>query len=175
MKFSKILLTKEQIDARTEQLAEMIDEEFSGEEIVIIGVLKGACVFLIDLMRKLKTPCKIDFMAVSSYGSSTKSSGVVKIVKDLELPVEDKNVLIVEDIIDSGLTLSYLVDNFKRRNCKKLKIVTLLDKPERRVVDLKPDFTGFEIPDEFVVGYGLDYNEHYRNLEFIAILDEESL
>ena len=139
----------------------------------MVSVLKGAVVFLADLMRAVNLPLGIDFMVVSSYGAESKSSGVVKIVKDIDVNLADKDVLIVEDILDSGRTLSYLTQLLKSRNPASIRVVTLLDKPARRAVALQPDYTGFEVPDEFIVGYGLDYAEHYRNLPFIGILKPE--
>lgn len=168
-----ILFSVEEIKEKVAQLGKIITEDCSGEDLIVIGVLKGANVFLSDLIRKIEIPIIMDFIAVSSYGLSTESSGVVKINKDLDFSIENKNILIVEDIIDSGLTLKYLLENLKSRNPKSIKVCTLLDKPERRTVDIKVDYSGFEIPDEFIVGYGIDYAEKYRNLPFIASLKEE--
>lgn len=170
----KVLLTKEEILREVEQLGEKITSDYQGKEnILLVGVLKGAFIFLADLMRNIKLPVQVDFMAVSSYGASTESSGVVRILKDLDQDIEGKNLIIVEDIIDSGLTLSYMCKILKSRKPASLKICSLLDKPSRRKVDLKVDYLGFQIPDEFVVGYGLDYSEKYRNLPCIGVLKPE--
>lgn len=169
----KILLTKEEIEKKVTELGQEITAAYAGKKPLVICVLKGAAPFMTDLIRHIELPIEIDFMAVSSYGSSTESSGVVRILKDLETSSEGRDVLIVEDIIDSGLTLRYLVDLLKSRNVSSVRIATLLDKPGRRTIDLTPDFLGFSIPDEFVVGYGLDYNEQYRNLPYIGILKRE--
>lgn len=169
----EILLTEEDIRNKVAELGEKITKDHKDEDLILIGVLKGANVFMSDLMRKINKPIEIDFISVSSYGHSTESSGVVRILKDLDSEIEGKNVIIVEDIIDSGLTLNYLVQNFKTRKPKSVKICTLLDKPERRKVDIKIDYKGFVIPDEFIVGYGIDYAEGYRNLPYVATLKEE--
>ncbi|CAM3692497.1 hypoxanthine phosphoribosyltransferase [Marinicrinis lubricantis] len=169
----EVLYSEEQIQAKIQELGETIAKEYEGKNPLVICVLKGAFIFMADLVKRVNIPLEMDFMAVSSYGQSTKSSGVVKIIKDLDVTVEHRDVLIVEDIIDSGLTLSYLIDILKRRNASSVKIVTLFDKPARRTVDLTPDYYGFELPDSFVVGYGLDYAEKYRNLPFIGVLKEE--
>lgn len=170
---AEILLTKEQLQEKVEELGKIVSEEYKGLNPVCICVLKGAVPFMADLIREMTIPIEVDFMAVSSYGKSTTSSGVVRIIKDLEASIEGRHVLIVEDIIDSGLTLGYLVDMLKGRNAASVKIITMLDKPERRKVDLRPDYSGFTIPDAFVVGYGLDYAEKYRNLPYIGILKKE--
>ncbi len=169
---TRVLLTQEEIREKVKQLAEAVSRDYRDKKPLLVCVLKGAVVFLADFMRFLSIPVEIDFMAVSSYGHSTTSSGVVRILKDLDSSIEHKDVIILEDIIDSGLTLSYLRENLLSRNPRSLKIVTLLDKPERRVTDIEPDYCGFRIPDEFVVGYGLDYNEKYRNLPDICVLLE---
>ncbi|WP_031515466.1 hypoxanthine phosphoribosyltransferase [Desulfofalx alkaliphila] len=169
----KILLTEEEIKDRVQQLGRQISEDYRGESILVVGILKGAMIFLADLVRHLEIPTFFDFMAVSSYGSSTMSSGAVRILKDLDKSIEGKNVIIVEDIVDTGLTLSYLVDNLRAREPATIKVCTLLDKPDRRTVDVTIDYNGFTIPDEFVVGYGLDFNERYRNLPYIAVLKPE--
>lgn len=169
----EILFTEEQIQAKIDELGQQLNRQFAGRNPLAICVLKGAFIFMADLMKRLDIPLEVDFMAVSSYGQSTKSSGIVKIVKDLDVSVEGRDVLVVEDIIDSGLTLSYLVDVLKHRNAASVTIVTLFDKPSQRSVDLKVDLTGFSLPDAFVVGYGLDYAEKYRNLPYIGILKEE--
>ncbi len=166
----RILLSKEEIQARVRELGEQITADYRDDPPVLVGILKGAIVFFSDLIRSIELPLTIDFMAVSSYGSSTKSSGVVKIIKDLDHDITGKNVLIVEDIVDSGMTLSHLKQVLATRKAKKVSIVTLLDKPERRRTNLTTDYCGFQIPDAFVVGYGLDYAEKYRNLPDIGIL-----
>ncbi len=168
----EVLYSEEQIQAKVKELGEVISREYEGRNPLVICVLKGAFMFLSDLVKRIDVPLEVDFMAVSSYGNSTKSSGVVKIIKDLDVTVEGRDVLIVEDIIDSGLTLSYLVDILERRNALTVKIVTLFDKPTRRTVGLEADYKGFVLPDAFVVGYGLDYAEKYRNLPFIGVLKE---
>ncbi|MBA4542431.1 MULTISPECIES: hypoxanthine phosphoribosyltransferase [Thermoactinomyces] len=169
----EILISERQIQEKVAELGKALSREYQDLNPLCICVLKGAVPFMADLIRKLEIPLQMDFMAVSSYGNSTTSSGVVRILKDLDSAVEGRHVLIVEDIIDSGLTLSYLVEMLKGRNAASVKIVTLLDKPDRRKVNLSPDYSGFTIPDEFVVGYGLDYAEKYRNLPYIGILKEE--
>lgn len=169
----EILISREQLEEKVKQLGQVISRDYRGKTLLLICVLKGAVIFLSDLMRNLTIPVEIDFMAVSSYGFSTSSSGVVRILKDLDRSIEEKDVLIVEDIIDTGLTLSYLYKILRSRRPKSLKIVTLLDKPERRQVNIEPDYWGFRIPDRFVVGYGLDYNEKYRNLAAIYMLPQE--
>jgi hypoxanthine phosphoribosyltransferase len=166
----EVLLTAKQIEERIKELAEAISEDYRGNKILVIGVLKGAVIFLSDLVRHLTIPVEIDFMAVSSYGADTNSSGVVRILKDLEQSITDKEVLIVEDIIDTGLTLTYLYENLLRRGPKSLKVVTLLDKPDRRQVSFNPDYCGFKIPDRFVIGYGLDFDENYRHLADLRVL-----
>lgn len=169
----EILFTREEIHKKVKQLGKEIMEDYrQDDEIVVIGVLKGASVFMSDLIREIDLPVYIDFIAVSSYGYSTESSGIVRILKDLDLEVEGKHVLIVEDIVDTGLTLQYLTNNLRARNVKSLKICTLLDKPKRRKCDLHIDYIGFEIPDRFIVGYGIDYGEKYRNLPYIAAIKE---
>ena len=169
----EVLYNEEEIKAKVKELGETLSKDYSGRNPLVICVLKGAFIFMADLVKAINVPLELDFMAVSSYGHSTKSSGVVKIIKDLDVTVEGRDVLIVEDIIDSGLTLSYLIDVLERRNAKSVTVVTLFDKPARRTVELEADYTGFTIPDEFVVGYGLDYAEKYRNLPFVGILKPE--
>lgn len=169
----EILYDAEQIQDKIKELGEALSRDFEGRNPLVICVLKGAFIFMADLVKNITIPLEIDFMAISSYGQSTKSSGVVKIIKDLDVSVEGRDVLIVEDIIDSGLTLSYLIDVLERRNSKSVTVVTLFDKPNRRTVDLEADYTGFSLPDEFVVGYGLDFAEKYRNLPFIGVLKPE--
>ncbi|GFN35201.1 hypoxanthine phosphoribosyltransferase [Tepidimicrobium xylanilyticum] len=168
----EILLTEDQITARIKELGRMITEDYKGKNLMLVGILKGAVIFMAELAKNIDMPVLMDFMAVSSYGKSSTSTGIVRIVKDLDCSVEDKDILIVEDIIDTGLTLSYLTDNLKKRRAKSVKIVTLLDKPERRKTEVPVDYIGFKIPDEFVVGYGLDYAEQYRNLPYVAALKE---
>ena len=169
----KPYISEEDILKRVEELAKEIDKDFEGEEVLLIGLLRGSVVFLSDLCRKLKTADTLDFMVVSSYGNGMESSRNVKIIKDLEENVKDRNVLIVEDIIDTGNTLKKVKEIIETREPKKIKIVTLLDKPERREVEIDVQYIGFEIPNEFVVGYGLDYNENYRNLPYVGVLKEE--
>lgn len=168
-----VLFSEEQIRHKVEELGGEITRDFEGRNPLVICVLKGAFIFMADLVKHIPIPLEIDFMAVSSYGQSTKSSGVVKIIKDLDVTVEGRDVLIVEDIIDSGLTLSYLIDVLERRNALSVTVVTLFDKPARRSVELEPDYKGFTLPDEFIVGYGLDYGEKYRNLPYIGVLKPE--
>ena len=169
----EVLFTEEEIQKRVRELGEAITNDYRGSSPVLIGILKGGLPFLADLMRAIDLPLSYDLMAVSSYGASTKSSGTVRILKDLDLSIENRDVIIVEDIVDTGLTLKYLLENLKSRQVNSLKICTLLDKPSRRKVAIQPDYNGFEIPDKFVVGYGLDYMENYRNLPYIGILKDE--
>lgn len=169
----KVLLSEEEIKNKVQELGRVITEEYRGKNLLLVTVLKGAVVFLADLMRAIDTPAEIDFMVVSSYGSGVKSSGVVKIVKDLDVPLKDRHILIVEDILDSGLTLSYIKGILQDRGPASIRIVTLLDKPARRKADIKADYVGFEVPDDFVIGYGLDYDEKYRNLPYIGVLKPE--
>lgn len=169
----EVLLTEEEIEERVSELAKEISEEYRGKDLLVVGILKGAVIFLSDLVKRLDFPVMLDFMAVSSYGKSSVSTGEVRILKDLDYSVEGKDILIVEDIIDTGLTLNYLKDILGKRGARSVKICTLLDKPERRTIGVSIDFMGFEIPDEFVVGYGLDYNEQYRNYPFVGALKEE--
>lgn len=169
----EILLTEEQIAEKVKELGITLTEEYKDKNPLVICVLRGAVVFMADIIRHMNIRCEMDFMAVSSYGAGTESSGSVKILKDLDTSVQNRHVLIVEDIMDSGLTLSKLVELMKHREAASVKVVTLLNKPERRKVDISPDYSGFTIPDEFVVGYGLDYAEAYRNLPYIGILKPE--
>ena len=169
----EVLLSEEQINQKTRELGALLTEEYKDQYPLAIGILKGAMPFMSDLMKRVDTYIEMDYMDVSSYGNATVSSGEVKIVKDLNTSVEGRDILIIEDIIDSGMTLSYLVDLFKYRKAKSIKIVTLLDKPTGRKVDLKADYVGFEVPDAFVVGYGLDYAEKYRNLPYVGVLKKE--
>lgn len=167
----RVLIPEEEIEKRILQMAKDISEFYQGEPVHLVSVLKGGVFFTCELAKRLSIPVSIDFMSVSSYGNGTKSSGVVKVIKDLDEAIEGKHVLVVEDIVDSGRTLSYLLDNLRSRKPKSLRLCTLLDKPERRVTDVHVDYTGFEIPDEFVVGYGLDYMQHYRNLPYIGVVE----
>ena len=167
----RVLLSEEEVDSRMREIAAKISRDYAGKEIHLICVLKGGVFFTCELAKRITVPVTLDFMSVSSYGDDTKSSGVVKIVKDLDQPLEGKNVLIVEDIIDSGRTLSYLIDILGKRKPESIHLCTLLDKPERRVRDVKVDYSCFNIPDEFVVGYGLDYAQKYRNLPFIGVVE----
>jgi hypoxanthine phosphoribosyltransferase len=169
----QILYTEEQIQTKIKELGEQITADFKDKNPLLICVLKGAFIFMADLVKRIEIPLQIDFMAVSSYGLAAKTSGEVKIIKDLDAPVQGRHIIIVEDIIDSGLTLSYLMDVLERRNAQSLTIVTLFNKPMRRNVELEPNYIGFELPDEFVVGYGLDYAEKYRNLPYIGVLKKE--
>ncbi|MCL0071881.1 hypoxanthine phosphoribosyltransferase [Peptococcaceae bacterium] len=170
----EIMFSESEIKNKIKELGERISNDYKEcESITVVGILKGAVIFMSDLVRSISVPVFFDFMAVSSYSSSTESSGVVRILKDLDKNVESKHVLIVEDIVDTGLTLNYLINNLRNRNVVSLKVCTLLDKPSRRKVDVRIDYNGFEIPDEFVVGYGLDFNECYRNLPYIAVLKPE--
>jgi len=169
----EILYTEKQLKEITEELGKKISKDYQGKELILVGILKGSILFMADLIREITIPCTMDFMAVSSYGNSSESSGIVRILKDLDFVIENKNVLIVEDIIDSGTTLSYLMDYLKRRNPQSIQIACLLNKPDRRKVDIPVKYTGFEVPDFFLVGYGLDYAEKYRNLPYIGILKEE--
>ncbi len=169
----RILITSEEIGARVRELGQQITNDYAGQEILMIGVLRGAVIFMADLARSIKRPMDIDFMAITSYGLSTNSSGVVRIIKDLDEVVEGRHILIIEDIIDSGLTLNYLVDNIKSRKPASVRICTLLSKPDRRKVNVTVDYNGLIIPDHFVVGYGLDYAGKYRNLPFIGVLKPE--
>lgn len=168
-----ILVDESDIQKRVRELGEEISRDYAGRDLVIVGILKGALVFMADLVRNIRIPLSIDFVAVSSYGLATKTSGVVRILKDLDAPIEGKHVLVVEDIIDTGLTLHYLLENLKARKPSSVKICTLLDKPSRREVQITPDYNGFQIPDKFVVGYGLDFGEKYRNLPSVCVLRPE--
>ena len=165
------LLPEEEVDARIQEIGEQISREYEGKQVHMICVLKGGSFFLCELAKRITVPVSLDFMSVSSYGGGTESKGVVKIVKDLDESIRDKDVLVVEDIVDSGRTLSYLLEMLRSRGPKSLRLCTLLDKPDRRVVDVDVDYTGFQIPDKFVVGYGLDYDQRYRNLPYIGIVE----
>ncbi len=171
--FEEILFSEKEIRARVSELAVEITNDYQGKDPLLVCVLKGAVFFMADLVREITISCEMDFMAVSSYGSATDSSGVVRILKDLDANIEGRNVIIIEDIIDSGLTLSYLRKNLRARNPASVEVCSLLTKPSRRKVDIACKYVGFETPDVFVVGYGLDYMEQYRNLRFIAVLPEE--
>ena len=166
----EILIDEEMLLRRVDELGAQISEDYRGRDLLLVGVLKGAVFFMADLMRQISLPCEVDFMAISSYGSGVDSSGVVRILKDLDVPVEDRNVLVVEDIVDSGLTLSYLVRNLEARRPASVDICALLAKPERRENDVACRYVGFEIPNRFVIGYGLDFAERYRNLPYIGVL-----
>ncbi|MEX2412497.1 MAG: hypoxanthine phosphoribosyltransferase [Thermoleophilaceae bacterium] len=168
----EILVQRDDLAHRVEGLAAEISRDYAGRRLLLIGVLKGAMFFLSDLMRRLDVDCEVDFMAVASYGSSTSSSGVVRILKDLDGPIDGRDVLIVEDIVDSGLTLSYLLRTLRARDPASLEVCALLTKPERRKVDLPIRYVGFEIPNRFVIGYGLDHAERFRNLPYVAVLDD---
>jgi hypoxanthine phosphoribosyltransferase len=171
-KVTEVMISEEQLANKVSELAKQIERDFEGQELLVVGILKGASVFVADLIRKINLDVNIDFMSVSSYGNSTESSGTVKILKDLDVDIEGKNVLIVEDIIDSGLTLSNLVATLETRNPKSLKLCTLLDKPQRRKANIPVDYVGFVIEDKFIVGYGIDYAEKYRNLPYIGVVGQ---
>ena len=166
----EVLISEEQIQNRIKELGTQIALDYAGRNPLLIGVLKGACFFLSDLLRAIDIPLGIEFIAISSYGSSTRTSGEVRILKDLDVPIENRDIIVVEDIVDTGLTLSYLLANLKSRGAASVRLVALLDKHERREREVPIDYLGFEIPDHFVVGYGLDFAERYRNLPFIAVL-----
>ena len=172
---AEILVEEESLRARVAELGEEISADYAGRDLLLIGVLKGAVFFMADLMRHLTIACEVDFMAISSYGDSTDSSGVVRILKDLDINIEGRDVLVVEDIIDSGLTLSYLMRTLEARQPASLEICALLTKPSRREIEVPVRYTGFEIPNEFVIGYGLDYAERYRNLPYVGVLDPSIL
>lgn len=167
----RVLLSESEVDKRIQEIGKQISQDYEGKEVHLVCVLKGGSFFMCELSKRITVPVSLDFMSVSSYGADTESSGVVKIIKDLDEPLQDKNVIVVEDVVDSGRTLSYLLENLKNRGPKTLKLCTLLDKPQRRVVDVSVDYKGFEIPDEFVVGYGLDYAQKYRNLPYIGVVE----
>ncbi|MDX6454285.1 MAG: hypoxanthine phosphoribosyltransferase [Gaiellaceae bacterium] len=168
---TEILIDQDALQRRIAELGEEISADYTGRDLLLVGVLKGAVFFMADLMRGLSIPCEIDFMAISSYGDSTDSSGVVRILKDLDINIEGRDVLVVEDIIDSGLTLSYLMRNLEAREPASLEICALLTKPERREIEVPVRYVGFEIPNRFVIGYGLDFGERYRNLPYVGVLD----
>lgn len=169
-----ILVTEEQLKAKVNELGAQITQDYKGRDLLLVSILKGSVVFMADLMRAIRMPCGIDFMVVSSYGgANTTSTGLVKIVKDLDQDLSGKDLLIVEDILDTGITLSHLVPMLKLRNPASVRLCTILSKPSRRKADIEPDYLGFEVPDEFVVGYGLDYDENYRNLPYVGVLKPE--
>jgi hypoxanthine phosphoribosyltransferase len=169
----EVLIDADRLQARIRELGDEITADYEGKELLLVGVLKGAVFFMADLMRSISVPCEIDFMAISSYGASTDSSGVVRILKDLDINIEGRHVLVVEDIIDSGLTLSYLVRNLESRAPASLEVCALLTKPERREMEVEVRYVGFEIPNKFVIGYGLDFAERYRNLPYVGVLHDE--
>ncbi len=172
---AEVLVTEEALEARIAELGAEISHDYADTDLLLIGVLKGAVFFMADLIRRLTVPCEIDFMAVSSYGNSTDSSGVVRILKDLDASIEGRNVVVIEDIVDSGLTLSYLLRNLEARNPASVEVCALLTKPDRRVADIECRYVGFEIPNRFAIGYGLDYAERYRSLPYVAALDETKI
>jgi hypoxanthine phosphoribosyltransferase len=169
---AEILIEEDAISSRIGELGDEISSDYSGRDLLLIGVLKGAVFFMADLMRNLTVPCEVDFMAISSYGAATDSSGVVRILKDLDINIRDRHVLVVEDIIDSGLTLSYLMRNLSAREPASLEVCALLTKPARREIEVPVRYVGFEIPNRFVIGYGLDFAERYRNLPYVGVLNE---
>lgn len=167
----RVLLSEEEVDRRIQEIGDQISKDYAGKQVHLVCVLKGGAFFMCELAKRITVPVSLDFMSVSSYGGGTESSGVVRIVKDLDEPLKDKHVLVVEDIVDSGRTLSYLLEMLKDRHPASLHLCTLLDKPDRRVIDVDVDYTCFQIPDEFVVGYGLDYDQRYRNLPYIGVVE----
>ena len=169
----KVLFSAEQLHEITERIGEQVSFDYQGKNLLLVSVLKGSVVFMADLMRAIKIPCRIDFMSVSSYGAGTKTSGVVKITKDLDINLEGYDLLIVEDILDSGMTLHYIIEMLKARHPASVRICTLFDKPERRVAEVHADYVGAQVPDAFIVGYGLDYDQKYRNLPFVGVLKPE--
>ncbi len=169
----EVLIDEEEIRSKVKELGKQITEDYRGKDLLLVGILKGAVIFMSELAQNIDLPLEMDFMAVSSYGKSSTSTGEVRINKDLDFSVENRNLLVVEDIIDTGYTLSYLIDNLKKRGAKSVKICTFLDKPDRRKADIHVDYMGYEVPDEFIVGYGLDYAEQGRNLPYVAALKEE--
>ena len=171
---SEVLVDEESLRARVQELGEEISSDYEGRDLLLVGVLKGAVFFMADLMRALTVSCELDFMAISSYGAASDSSGVVRILKDLDIPLEGRHVLVVEDIIDSGLTLSYLMRNLRARDPASLEVCALLTKPGRREIDVPVRYVGFEIPNRFVIGYGLDFGERYRNLPYVGVLEEDA-
>jgi hypoxanthine phosphoribosyltransferase len=170
----KVLIDEAQVQAKIRELGQQITADYAGKDLLLVGVLRGALLFIVDLARQIDLPLEMDFMAISSYGAATETSGVVRILKDLDTAIEGRDVLIVEDIIDSGLTLNYIVEHLRNRGPASIKICALLNKPSRRRVDVKIDYHGFDIPDEFVVGYGLDFQQRYRNVPFVGVLKPET-
>jgi hypoxanthine phosphoribosyltransferase len=170
---AEVLIEEDSLRARVVELGEEISRDYAGRQLLLIGVLKGAVFFMADLMRQLTVPCEVDFMAISSYGAATDSSGVVRILKDLDINISGRDVLVVEDIIDSGLTLSYLIRNLEAREPGSLEVCALMTKPDRRQIDVPVRYVGFEIPNRFVIGYGLDFAERYRNLPYVGVLDPD--
>lgn len=170
----KVLIDDSAVQAKIRELGTQITADYAGKDLLLVGVLRGALLFIVDLARQIDLPLEMDFMAISSYGAATETSGVVRILKDLDTAIEGRHVLIVEDIIDSGLTLNYIVEHLRNRNPASIKICALLNKPSRRRVDVRIDYHGFDIPDEFVVGYGLDYRQRYRNVPFVGVLKPET-
>jgi len=168
-----VLLSPEQIQARVAELGAQISRDYEGKDPVFVSVLVGSFIFTADLVRQITVPCSVDFMAISSYGKETRSSGVVRVVKDLDESVESRHVVIIEDIVDTGLTLNYLLDNMRNRNVASVRVAALLDKPSRRMTDVNVDYIGFEVPDEFVIGYGLDFAQRYRNFPYVGVLRPE--
>ncbi len=171
-KIGTVMITQEEILKRAEEIGSRITADFEGESVLLVGILKGAVLWLSDVAKNIKLDCRLDFMACSSYGASTKSSGVVRILKDLDASIEGKNVIIVEDIVDTGTTLSYLSENLRQRGAKCVKICALLDKPSGRKADLQADYVGFTVEDKFIIGYGLDFDQKYRNLPYISYLED---
>lgn len=169
----RVMLTEEEVDKRINEIGEQISKDYAGKKIHLICILKGGAFFMCELAKRISVPVSMDFMAISSYGQGTESSGIIKIIKDLDEPIMGEDVLVVEDIVDSGRTLNHLMVLLKERKPDSLRLCTLLDKPDRRVVDVKVDYTGFQIPDEFVVGYGLDYAQKYRNLPYIGVVEPD--
>ena len=168
---NEVLVSQEQLQIINKRLGEQITKDFQGKNLLVVGILKGSVYFMTDLTRYIDLPLKLDFLAVSSYGGDTRSRGIVKIIKDIDIPLEGYDVLLIEDILDSGRTLSYVTEMLKTRRANSISVCTLLDKPERRVVELNPDYVGCSVPDEFVVGYGLDYDQRYRNLPYIGVVE----
>jgi hypoxanthine phosphoribosyltransferase len=171
----EVLIDEDALAGRITELAQEVSNDYAGRDLLLIGVLKGAVFFMADLMRQISVPCEVDFMAISSYGGSTDSSGVVRILKDLDINIRDRDVLVVEDIIDSGLTLQYLMRNLRSREPSSLEVCALLTKPERREIEVPVRYVGFEIPNRFVIGYGLDFGERYRNLPYVGVLNESAV
>lgn len=169
----RVLISEEDIEKKVIEIAESISEEYKGKDVIVIGILKGSVMFMSDLLKKIKIPCKMDFMAVSSYGDASESSGVVRILKDLDFEIRDKHIILVEDIIDSGVTLTYLLKYLSARKPASLEIACLLNKKDRRKVEVNAKYIGYDVPDYFLVGYGLDFAEKYRNLPYVGILKEE--